>query len=78
MASKRRMALRFPWIYLIGEPLAWLLSATEPFTKPSSSLPGSDLLLAPAVSVEDVAYAVVNATIEDDFFGGNQSEDMIC
>lgn len=54
---------------LIGEPLEKILSATEMFTKPLTSLPASDLLLAPPVSVDDVAYAVINAVIDDDFFG---------
>lgn len=54
---------------LIGEPVAKFLQAVENFTRPLSSLPGSDLLLAPPVSVEDVALAVVNAVRDDDFFG---------
>lgn len=54
---------------LIGEPLERLLRATENFTKPLSSLPASDLVLAPPVSVDDVAYAVINAVRDDDFFG---------
>ncbi|XP_027081285.1 uncharacterized protein At1g32220, chloroplastic-like isoform X1 [Coffea arabica] len=53
----------------IGKPLDNFLSATENFIKPLSSLPGSDLLLAPPVSVDDVAYAVINAIGDDDFFG---------
>ncbi|KAK2662657.1 hypothetical protein Ddye_001231 [Dipteronia dyeriana] len=54
---------------LIGEPLERILSATESFTKPLSSLPASDLLLAPPVSVDDVALAVINGVTDDDFFG---------
>ena len=54
---------------LIGEPLERVLAATESFTKSLRSLPASDLLLAPPVSVDDVAYAVINAVIDDDFFG---------
>ena len=54
---------------LIGEPLERFLAVVENFTKPLSSLPASDLLLAPPVSVDDVAYAVVNAVIDDDVFG---------
>lgn len=54
---------------LIGEPLEKLLRATESFTKPLSSLPASDLVLAPPVSVDDVAYAVINAVKDDDCFG---------
>ncbi|MQM02234.1 hypothetical protein Taro_034998 [Colocasia esculenta] len=54
---------------LIGEPLERLLNATENLTKPLSSLPASDLLLAPPVSVDDVAFAVVNAVVDDDVFG---------
>ncbi|XP_020581290.1 uncharacterized protein At1g32220, chloroplastic [Phalaenopsis equestris] len=53
---------------LIGEPLERLLLATERFTKPLSSLPGSDLL-APPLSVDDVAFAAINAVLDDDFFG---------
>ncbi|OVA02867.1 hypothetical protein BVC80_9095g61 [Macleaya cordata] len=54
---------------LVGEPLEKFLQATENFTKPLSSLPASDLLLAPPVSVDDVALAVINAITDDDFFG---------
>ncbi|KAK9144268.1 hypothetical protein Sjap_004171 [Stephania japonica] len=53
----------------VGEPLEKFLKATENFTKPLNSLPASDLLLAPPVNVDDVAYAVINAVIDDDFFG---------
>uniref|UniRef100_A0A2P2KJY7 Uncharacterized protein At1g32220ic isoform X2 n=1 Tax=Rhizophora mucronata TaxID=61149 RepID=A0A2P2KJY7_RHIMU len=54
---------------LIGEPLEKILRATENFTKPLASLPASDLLLAPPVSVDDVAFAVINAVTDDDIFG---------
>ncbi|CAL0314176.1 unnamed protein product [Lupinus luteus] len=54
---------------LIGEPAEKILKATENFTKPLSSLPASDLLLAPPVSVDDVASAVINGVTDDDFFG---------
>lgn len=54
---------------LIGEPVERILRATENFTKPLSSLPASDLLLAPPVSVDTVALAVINAISDDDFFG---------
>ncbi|KAL6985713.1 hypothetical protein U1Q18_019087 [Sarracenia purpurea var. burkii] len=54
---------------LVGEPLERLLRATENFTKPLSSLPGSDLFLASPISVDDVALAVINAVLDDDFFG---------
>ncbi|KAK8484253.1 hypothetical protein V6N13_097709 [Hibiscus sabdariffa] len=54
---------------LVGEPLERILSAVENFTKPLSSLPASDLILAPPVSVDDVAYAVINAVRDDDCFG---------
>ncbi|KAK4796897.1 hypothetical protein SAY86_029223 [Trapa natans] len=54
---------------LFGEPVERILRATENFTKPLSSLPGSDLLLAPPVSVDDVALAVISAVTDDDFFG---------
>lgn len=54
---------------LIGEPLERFLSAVENFTKPLSSLPASDLLLAPPVSVDDVGLAATNAIKDDDVFG---------
>lgn len=54
---------------LIGEPLERILRATENITKPLSSLPASDLFLAPPVNVDDVALAVINAITDDDFFG---------
>lgn len=54
---------------LVGEPAERILKAIENFTKPLSSLPASDLLLAPPVSVEDVALAVINGVTDDDFFG---------
>ena len=53
----------------VGQPLEKLLKTAENFTRPLSSIPASDLLLAPPVSVDDVAFAVVNAIIDDDFFG---------
>ncbi|KAH9753375.1 NAD(P)-bd dom domain-containing protein [Citrus sinensis] len=54
---------------LIGEPAERILRAIENFTKPLSSIPASDLLLAPPVSVDDLALAVLNAVVDDDFFG---------
>lgn len=54
---------------LVGEPAERILKAIENFTKPLSSLPASDLLLAPPVSVDDVALAVINGVTDDDFFG---------
>lgn len=54
---------------LIGEPLEKFLSAIENFTKPLNTLPASDVLLAPPVSVDDLAFAVVSAIRDDDFFG---------
>ena len=54
---------------LVGEPVERILRATESFTRPLSSLPASDLLLAPPVSVDDVALASINAISDDDFFG---------
>ncbi|KAJ3692565.1 hypothetical protein LUZ60_011660 [Juncus effusus] len=54
---------------LIGQPLERILKASQGFTKPLSSIPGSDLILAPPVSVDDVALAVVNAVLDDGFFG---------
>ncbi|KAK4261485.1 hypothetical protein QN277_004474 [Acacia crassicarpa] len=54
---------------LVGEPAERILRALENFTKPLNSLPASDLLLAPPVSVDDVALAVINAIKDDDEFG---------
>lgn len=54
---------------LVGEPIEKILSATENFIKPLRSLPASDVVLAPPVSVDDVAFAVINAVKDDDFFG---------
>ncbi|XVF52303.1 hypothetical protein PTKIN_Ptkin05aG0008000 [Pterospermum kingtungense] len=54
---------------LVGEPVERILKATENLIKPLSSLPASDLILAPPVSVDDVAYAVINAVKDDDVFG---------
>ncbi|KAL3834925.1 hypothetical protein ACJIZ3_009661 [Penstemon smallii] len=54
---------------LVGEPLEKLLLSIENFTRPLNSLPASDLLLAPPVSVDDLGFAVVNAVIDDAFFG---------
>ncbi|KAL2348902.1 hypothetical protein Fmac_002902 [Flemingia macrophylla] len=54
---------------LVGEPAERILRAVENFTKPLSSLPASDLLLAPPVSVDDVALAAINGVTDDDFFG---------
>lgn len=54
---------------VVGQPLEKFLSSVENFTKPLSSLPASDLILAPPVSVDDVAYAVINGVIDDSFFG---------
>lgn len=54
---------------LIGEPVEKILNALENVTKPLNSLPASDLLLAPPVSVDDVAFAVINAVVDDDVFG---------
>lgn len=54
---------------LIGEPLERVLAATQNLTRPLSSLPASDLLLAPPVSVDDLALAVLNAVRDEDFFG---------
>ncbi|KAH9604811.1 hypothetical protein KSS87_018028 [Heliosperma pusillum] len=54
---------------LVGEPLEKILRATENLTRPLNSLPGSDLILAPPVSVDDIAVAVINAVRDDDMFG---------
>lgn len=54
---------------LIGKPLEKFLEASKTFTRPLASLPASDLLLAPPVSVEDVAVSVIDAVFDDDVFG---------
>lgn len=54
---------------LVGEPWEKILSVTENLTRPLNSLPASDLLLAPPVSVGDLALAVINAVRDDDMFG---------
>ncbi|XP_022159503.1 uncharacterized protein At1g32220, chloroplastic isoform X1 [Momordica charantia] len=54
---------------LVGEPVEKFLSTFGNFIKPLSSLPASDVFLAPPVSVDDVALATVNAITDDDFFG---------
>ncbi|PWA86221.1 NAD(P)-binding Rossmann-fold superfamily protein [Artemisia annua] len=56
-------------LHLIGEPIERLLNATTSFTKPLSSLPSSDLILAPPFSVDDVALAAINPVKDDDCFG---------
>lgn len=53
----------------IGQPLGKLLDSAEKFLKPLSALPGSDLLLAPPVSVDEVAKAAVKAVLDDTIFG---------
>ncbi|MCO5581331.1 hypothetical protein L7F22_035212 [Adiantum nelumboides] len=54
---------------VVGEPLEKVLAATKTFTRPLSSLPASDVLFAPPVSVDDVAYAAIKAVTDDDVFG---------
>lgn len=54
---------------LLGEPLEKVLLATENISRPLRSLPASDLLLAPPVSVDDVASAAIYALTDDDFYG---------
>ena len=53
---------------LIGEPAKRTLNAVETLTKSFSSLSAPNLLLASPVNVDDLALAVVNAVIYDDFF----------
>ncbi|XP_030524704.1 uncharacterized protein At1g32220, chloroplastic isoform X2 [Rhodamnia argentea] len=67
--GKRRIdGIEIP-LDFIGEPVERILQALENFTKPLSSLPASDILLAPPVSVDDVALAAINAVSDDDVFG---------
>lgn len=54
---------------IIGEPVERLLAATQTFTRPLNSLPGSDFFLASPVNVDDVAFAVIKALTDDDVFG---------
>eukprot|EP00270_Netrium_digitus_P019758 TRINITY_DN787_c0_g1_i3.p3 TRINITY_DN787_c0_g1~~TRINITY_DN787_c0_g1_i3.p3 ORF type:complete len:154 (-),score=55.05 TRINITY_DN787_c0_g1_i3:163-624(-) len=54
---------------VVGEPLERLLAAGEDLLKPLRSLPASDLLLAPPVSVEDVAKAAIKAVVDDSLHG---------
>lgn len=54
---------------LVFEPVEKILNTLGNFTKPLNSLPASDLLLAPPVSVDDLALAVINAVKDDDVFG---------
>ncbi|KAM0934496.1 putative NAD-dependent epimerase/dehydratase, NAD(P)-binding domain superfamily [Dioscorea sansibarensis] len=68
MAKRKVDGFEIP-LHLIGEPLEKLLSATENFANPLSSLPTSDLPLIPPMSVDDVPFAVLNAVLDDIFFG---------
>lgn len=45
------------------------LSVFGNFIKPLSSIPASDVFLAPPVSVDDLALATINAITDDDVFG---------
>ncbi|XP_068650701.1 uncharacterized protein At1g32220, chloroplastic-like [Aristolochia californica] len=54
---------------LVGEPLGKFLQAAENIIRPLKSLPASDLLLTPPVRVDDVAWATINAVLDDDVFG---------
>eukprot|EP00271_Cylindrocystis_brebissonii_P000666 TRINITY_DN10830_c0_g1_i2.p1 TRINITY_DN10830_c0_g1~~TRINITY_DN10830_c0_g1_i2.p1 ORF type:complete len:365 (+),score=54.85 TRINITY_DN10830_c0_g1_i2:90-1184(+) len=54
---------------LVGRPLEALLAATERFTKPLQKVPGSDVLLAPPIDVEDVARVAVRAVQRKELFG---------
>ncbi|CAH9074111.1 unnamed protein product [Cuscuta epithymum] len=68
--GKRRVANGFEIpLDLIGEPMERFLSMVEEYTRPLSSIPTSDLLLAPPISVDDVASAAVNAVTDDECFG---------
>lgn len=54
---------------LVGEPVEKFLSVFGNFIKPLSSIPASDVFLAPPVSVDDLALATINAITDDDMFG---------
>ena len=64
-------------LQLVGEPLDKFLDSTKSFTRPLQSLPGSDLFIAPPVSVDDVAYAAIKAVTDDDVFGIQTIEQII-
>ncbi|CAL1399532.1 unnamed protein product [Linum trigynum] len=67
--GKRRVdGLEVP-LDLVGEPWEKALGTVSNLIRPLSYLPASDVLLAPPVSVEDVALAVINAVGDDDVFG---------
>jgi nucleoside-diphosphate-sugar epimerase len=61
----------------VGEPLKKLLAATSAFTRPLKNLPASDLFLAPPVSVDEVANAVVKAVSDNDIFGTFNIEQIV-
>lgn len=54
---------------VVGEPLERALAAAASFIRPLQKLPASDLLLAPPVSVDDVAVAAIRALQDDYYFG---------
>lgn len=54
---------------VVGGVWEWVHAATQFLTRPFTLLPASDLVLAPPVSVNDVAAAAIKAVIDDDVFG---------
>ena len=54
---------------VVGKPLEKLLEVSRSFTKPLEQIPGSDLLLASPVSVEDMGSAVVACILRKEVFG---------
>eukprot|EP00898_Chlorokybus_atmophyticus_P005551 jgi/Chlat1/5998/Chrsp4S06306 len=66
--TRRMGAVGLP-LQLVGAPLEQVLKLTAPVTKVFSGIPGSDILLAPPVSVEQVARAAVKAAKDDSITG---------
>lgn len=68
--GKRRVGkdLEIP-LDAVGRPLERLLEVAAPIARPLAALPASDLLLAPPVSVGDVALAAVRAAADENVFG---------
>eukprot|EP00897_Mesotaenium_endlicherianum_P002152 jgi/Mesen1/1965/ME000147S01067 len=67
--GKRRVSSVDVPLDAVGQPLEKLLAAAEGVTKFLKPLPASDLLLAPPVSVEDIAASAIKAVLDDQVFG---------
>lgn len=66
--SRRVNGIDIP-LNFIGVPLERLLAQTKVYTRPFANLPASDLLLAPPVSVNDVAITALQAMKNDSITG---------